>query len=289
MMQMPQMMPRSNSNMSMGMGGMMPPMPPMGMPGMMNPMGMDQQTQMMQMMQMQQQMMQSIMQMQSGQPSNMNFQPSPSMQSLGNGFLNPNAAQRPMSSSVPGSPNVGVNNAGRSMTMMQPPPQWGDNGAAHGRSNTMGSNSRPMGYAGSVYNFNLSAPTPTPGYTPSIAPSERSNVGMPSRYRPVSTMEANGANSRSQTMGSNMDAVRQSAVGPSHLGGASSAPKSTIRVIDKPKGTPKSPTPRHSADDEDDDEGWAQLRAKREARKTKRMTTSQRTEPALSELYANVE
>ncbi|KAL1304955.1 hypothetical protein AAFC00_003865 [Neodothiora populina] len=289
MMNMPPAMPRSNSMMNVmppQMGGMMPGMP-MGMPGM-APMGMDTQQQMVQMMAMQQQMMQSIIQMQAGQMhagQPPNFSPSPSMQSLGNGFLNPGGMPRPMSTpaNAPGTPN-----AGRSMSMLQPPPQWGGDGNAHGRSNTMGSNAPPLGYAGSVYNFNLSAPAP--GYTPSIAPSERSNVGMPSRYRPVSTMEANVGNGRSHTMTSGMDAVRQGAISPSPLAAAPQAPKSTIRVIDKPKGTPRSPPSRHSADDEDDDAAWAELRKKREARKTKKGTmTSKTPEPALSELYTTME
>lgn len=277
MMQGPGMMPRSNSMMSMvqpPMGGFMPPMSPMGMPGMMNPMGMDTQQQMIQMMQMQQHMMQSIIQMQAGQPPNM--PPMPQSPSMNNGFLNPNGPQRPMSMAQAGP------NAGRSMSMMQAPPQWNGNDDGHGRSNTMGSSARPLGYAGSVYNFNLSAPAP--GYTPSIAPSERSNVGMPSRYRPVSTMEANGANSRTQTMTSNMDNARKIAATPPPFI-AQPPPKSTIRVIEKPKGAPKSPPRRNSADDEDDDEGWAQMRQKREARRTK----MKGPESTLSELYTTME
>ncbi|KAF1355380.1 hypothetical protein BDV97DRAFT_103735 [Delphinella strobiligena] len=169
MLQGPVMMPRSNSMMSVvqpPMGGFMPPVSPMGMPGMMNPMGMDTQQQMIQMMQMQQHMMQSIIQMQAGQSPNM--PPMSQSPSMNNGFLNPNGPQRPMPMAQAGP------NAGRTMSMMQPPPQWNGNADGHGRSNTMGSNARPLGYAGSVYNFNLSAPAP--GYTPSIAPSERSNV-----------------------------------------------------------------------------------------------------------------
>lgn len=270
------MMPRSGSMMSMG-----GPMSPMGMPGM-NPM--DNQAQMLQMMQMQQQMMQSIIQLQSGQTMNPNFRPSASMQSLGNGYLNPNSAQRPVSG-FGGSTNSHASNAGRSSTMVQPPPQW-QNNAANGRSSTMTGTDRPFGYAGSVYDYSLSSPAP--GYTHSIAPSERSNVGMPSRYRPVSIVEANG---RTQTMVSNMDTTRQHASRPSSLAVPRALSKSTIRVVDKPKGMPKNPSARHSVeDDEDDEEGWAQLRAKREARKSRRVTDMQKeAEPSLSELYTTVE
>ena len=283
-MQMPSMMPRSNSMMSMmqpQMGGVhmqqmpsmhqMPPMP------MMSPMAMDSQQQMFQMMQMQQQMMQSIMQMQAGQPPSFTLQQS---QSMGNGFLDPNGngSQRPMSMA-----SQGPSNAGRTMSMMQAPPQWNGN-SAHGRANTMSNQPRPMGYAGSVYNYNLSAPAP--GYTPSIAPSERSNIGMPSRYRPVSTTEANGGDARTQTMNSNMDSyARQNSSTPSLLGVNSQVPKSTIRVIDKPKGTPKSSTPRSAVEDEDEDEGWAAMRKKREARKKRGPSQAVEAHPALSELY----
>lgn len=274
----PSMMPRT-----MSMGMMSPPQMGSFMPPMMSPMAMDQSQQMMQMMQMQQQMMQSIIQMQAGQAPNFALPQSQSQQSLGNGFLNPNMAQRPVSMAsnvnTPGRPN----NTGRSMTMNLPPPQWNDN-SAQGRSNTMGSTGRQMGYAGSVYNFNLSAPAP--GYTPSIAPSERSNVGMPSRYRPVSTMEANGAGSRTQTMNSSMGQYMMPEAAPA----AAQAPKSTIRVIDKPKGTPRSPPARGGAEEEDEDEGWAQMRQKREARKRRgTMQQNAPTPPALSELYTSVE
>ena len=277
--QMPPAMPRSSSMMSVmqpQMGGFMPQMQPM-----MSPMQMDSQQQMIQMMQMQQQMMQSLMQMQAGQQPSFQLPQSQSQQTLGNGFLSPSSAQRPMSMASNFQPS---SNAGRSMSMMQAPPQWND-GANHGRSNTMGSDARPMGYAGSVYNYNLSATAP--GYTPSIAPSERSNVGMPSRYRPVSTLEANGGSTRSQTMTSNMDAyATQNSSSPSLLGPNPQAPKSTIRVIDKPKGT-KVPPARSNAEEEDEDEGWAAMRKKRADRKKK--NTLQHKEPALSELYTNME
>lgn len=49
---------------------------------------------------------------------------------------------------------------------------------------------QPNGRAMSMANFNLPAmgnlPPFAPGYAPSVAPSERSNIGQPSRYKPVS-------------------------------------------------------------------------------------------------------
>lgn len=69
-------------------------------------------------------------------------------------------------------------------------------------------------------------------------------------------------------------------------GAANQGSKNTIRVIDKPKGTPKSANPRSAAEDEDEDEGWAQMRQKREARKRRGTMQSRAPEPAL---YTNVE
>jgi len=78
------------------------------------------------------------------------------------------------------------------------------------------------------------------GYTPSIAPSERSNVGLPSRYRPVSHQPGppGGARSATFTSATAQDWTRKSA-GPSHLKNAS------------------------TDEDEDDESGWEALRKRR--------------------------
>lgn len=269
MQQMP-MMPRSNSMMSMmgpQMGGYMGGMPPMMSPG-----EMQTQQQMMQMMAMQQQMMQQMMAMQNGMPQ---FNP-PQMPGQP-GFLNPpNSGARPMSMH---------SNAGRTMSMMNPPAQWNEN-AQQQRANTM-TNAQPLGYAGSVYDFSLGG-TPQ-GYSASIAPSERSNVGMPSRYRPV-TAEGIGSNSRTQTMTSEgtAQAFSKHNASTASLSGPNAAQKSTIRVIDKPKGTPKVQETR--VEDEDEDAGWAQMRKKKEERK-RRNTQNQamKNSQALGELYQSFE
>lgn len=85
------------------------------------------------------------------------------------------------------------------------------------------------------------------GYTPSIAPSERSNVGLPGRYRPVS--QASGA------MGHQRSASMSGSI--SQADDAKS--KSTIRVLGNAK---------TGSEDDDDDEGWAAMRAKREQKKS---------------------
>ncbi|KAK4197489.1 hypothetical protein QBC40DRAFT_285439 [Triangularia verruculosa] len=83
------------------------------------------------------------------------------------------------------------------------------------------------------------------GYAPSIAPSERSNIGLPGRYRPVSHVPAPHV-----------------PVAPGHLrksttmSGAITQP--TISVTKSGSGS----------DDDDDEEGWAAMKAKREKKKS---------------------
>lgn len=95
--------------------------------------------------------------------------------------------------------------------------------------------------------------SPPQGYTQSIAPSERSNVGLPGRYRPVS--QASGS-----LAGQPMHQRSTSASGTlvlSQTDGNKS--RSTIRVVAKPK---------IEADD-DDEEGWEAMRAKRDQKKSR--------------------
>ncbi|KAI0538227.1 hypothetical protein GGR58DRAFT_311161 [Xylaria digitata] len=80
------------------------------------------------------------------------------------------------------------------------------------------------------------------GYAPSIAPSERSNIGLPGRYRPVSSI---GFDKSSRT---------------STMGGAIPTVHSNLQTETKAS-PPKD-------DDDDDDEGWAAMKAKREKKKS---------------------
>ncbi|KAI0203961.1 hypothetical protein F4808DRAFT_457665 [Astrocystis sublimbata] len=82
------------------------------------------------------------------------------------------------------------------------------------------------------------------GYAPSIAPSERSNIGLPGRYRPVSSMgfEKSG---RTSTMGAIIPPVHS-------------------KLQAESKVTPVA----KDDDDDDDDEGWAAMKAKREQKKS---------------------
>jgi len=92
---------------------------------------------------------------------------------------------------------------------------------------------------------------PGAGYSPSIAPSERSNVGLPGRYRPVS--QASGAfGGQHQRAASISGALSLSQ--PEDL-----KSRSSIKPSAKPK---------VDADD-DDEEGWEAMRAQRENKKSR--------------------
>jgi hypothetical protein len=273
---MPVPMPRT---MSMGnlpppsiYGGQgMPPMPQMPQMPQMMP-GQDSNAQMQQFMQMQMQFMQNMMAM---QQQNMGQAPPMQMPQPGNGFLSP-APSRPMSMASQAPPNQ------RSMTMMGPPPTWNQ----QAQQNRPGSSFQH--YAPSVQNLQAG---PGAGYTPSIAPSERSNIGMPSRYRPVSTMNADGGAmmsggaGRSQSMTSSMTLQAFTTPAPEEQ-----ARNGTIRVIDKPKGAPRI-VARAVEPEEDEDQGWSEMAKKRSERKWKwgRSKKEQPREEGLGDLYQNVE
>ncbi|PNS17707.1 Protein byr4 [Sphaceloma murrayae] len=311
----------------MGMGGFypnngnLPGMPPMSPAEQANA---SAQQQMAQLMQMQTQMMQQMMAMQAGQmtgqmPSPMALpypMPSSSMQSLQNhnGFLQTpphmngiigmngmtgmNGMQgmngnRPISTVSTRPPSLA--GQGRSMTMMHPPSNWGGENL-QGRSNTM--TGRPQGgYAGSVYGLNPNQGGPRAGYQPSIAPSERSNIGMPSRYRPVSIMDGGIPNNNNERRAKTMTAtsfnphslppIPRSLSPFAHTNGNTTAqkPKTTIRIIDKLKGTKSNVQRQEKHDDDDDDAGWARLAKKREAMRQKRANKSQSNDAAIADLY----
>jgi hypothetical protein len=73
-------------------------------------------------------------------------------------------------------------------------------------------------------------------------------------------------------------------------------PKSTIRVIDKAKGAPKSGLGRPAAaqQDEDEDDGWAEMKKKREEKKKSRWTLGRKSKnnevgEELGELYQSMD
>jgi hypothetical protein len=295
--QMPRAMSMTSNINPMGMmGGMNPGMMPgmMGMPpamaGQMDPTN----PQVQQYMQMQMQFMQSMMTMQQQQmgmqqPMMQNMMP---QQQYPQSLLAVPGQQRPNSTffdsnSGGASRPTSMLSAGRAMTMTAPPVGWNAAPAVRPNSAYMMSG----GSGASIMNGG----GPGPGYTPSIAPSERSNIGLPGRYRPVSSMNIQdpGAvnSSRASVMGvptgrsqsftasSMLNFPMQQQQAQQHLQQQQKfqqqqqfqqplvqAPpqveKPTIRAIDKPKGFRASfmPSSRSSAaakaaNNDDDDDG----------------------------------
>ncbi|KAK6614029.1 hypothetical protein H4I96_00350 [Botrytis cinerea] len=137
--------------------------------------------------------------------------------------------QRPSSQQLPTSnsgPNLRPGSAQRTMSMLEP-------------------GGMPWLQQQNGQGFGPSAHAQGNGYAPSIAPSERSNVGLPGRYRPVSQIPVTDPKARTTTM--------SGAIG----GGWDSKHVSTIKTVQ-----------RVDNDDEDDEEGWAEMKKKREQKKS---------------------
>ena len=266
---------RGSPNAQAGWGQALPQGMPhtMGMPAPMTP-GDEAQIQMSQqmtqMMQMQMQWMQQMQQMmtngvqppmmpgqppfppqhmQQGMPAGPNFlspQPSPHM-SMASGMLTPGSMPRPMSHSAPGSP-AAVQNQQRAMSMMNPSlaPGWQTRKSA----------------APSMLNGAL-GPQGSQSYAPSIAPSERSTVGMPSRYRPVSIPPIDEGSRPGSSMG-------MSVAGGERRAGAQ---KSTLNLVKK------------APSDDDDDEGWEEMKAKREQKKSGWRFKKEKKDDGLQGIY----
>lgn len=141
-------------------------------------------------------------------------------------------------------------NTGVRASFLGPPTIDSARGDVHGRTMSMVQPSSSSwlqppppqnpGYAGSIRGQ---------GYAPSVAPSERSNVGLPGRYRPVSHMPA-------------------AATTPDHGRTKSfmSGALSTLKKTPKADASRNSPTKEDA--DEDDEEGWAAMKAKRDKKKS---------------------
>lgn len=116
------------------------------------------------------------------------------------------------------------------------------------------------------------------GYAPSIAPSERSNVGMASRYRPVSTIGLELPVNRSSTFTAsskpwNNENQRPPSFAPSPNQAADRKSTSVATVTVRPVNTHaqesaagKSNT--GGASDDEEGEGWAEMMKKREKKKS---------------------
>jgi hypothetical protein len=231
MSQMP-MMNGMNPMMPM-MGGQMPMMGmgmnPMGYP---MPQGNDYMAQMQQFQQMQQMlaMQQMQLQMMHQQPQQ---QPDPRM----------SMANDPrMSMAMPSTNNYAASTMGGSSFLNVP------NGANRPMSFFGGNQQQPQQRA-------MSFMGPSPGYTPSIAPSERSNIGLSARYRPVVNHSDATSNGTSMTLQAS--------------GGAQNRPGAgAIKGILKKAG---SPGPQVNAEDEED---WGRMAARKNNSKGKENSSS---------------
>ncbi|KAI9704245.1 MAG: hypothetical protein M1836_007106 [Candelina mexicana] len=231
-------MPQQMSGMGMGMPGM-PGMPPMMTPG--DHAQMQMSRQMGQMMQMQMQFMQQMMQMQGAQ-NGPPMQHQPQQHMMNNFLAPPGQMLRPTtmgSHSAPTTPGQPPQLNPRAMSMLDPATaQWNQQ-----RFTT-------PGYAASGH---LQIPGHQ-GYASSIAPSERSNVGMPPRYRPVSTSPVTGSHNAPGMTSTMMSGGLQD-------WSEKQGSQTTVRAVSPKKAN-------GAGSDDDDEEGWEQMKQKREMKKS---------------------
>lgn len=213
-----------------GMPGMMPPMmqPPMLSAGDQAQLQMTQQ--MSQFMQMQMQFMQMMAQNQNGGVPQQQQQLQPPFQQpygglMGNQSMVDISSRNSMVGEQTLEPRRGDYGSMRTMSMVQP-------------------SSAPMahpGYAGSIRSS-------VHGYTPSIAPSERSNIGLPNRYRPVSQAVGPPAlgHIQSQSFSGALSVL------------ADTKNRTSMRIVNKSS----------ASDDEDDEEGWEAMKNKRDKKRS---------------------
>lgn len=141
-------------------------------------------------------------------------------------------------------------------------------GFSHQRAMSMMDNNAAPWLQPNVQRNTMFAPSihvPGNQYTPSIAPSERSNVGLPGRYRPVSTHPGMDNRSRTATMSGALQDWsdgKQSSV--------------TVKAVKKTE----------NVSDEDDEEGWAAMKQKREKKKSK--WRSKKNESGLNDIVGYV-
>ncbi|KAL9616910.1 MAG: hypothetical protein Q9160_008258 [Pyrenula sp. 1 TL-2023] len=229
-----------------GLPGMPGPNPQMvrsqtagAVPGMGQPYGDQAQIQMsqqmQQMMQMQMQWMQQMMQMQGFQPG----QPQMPMAGADQPAMSQDPSQRPMSAHP-----SGLRNSGRTMSSLEPSMARWDRGSH-------------LGPAGQ-------------NYAASIAPTERSNIGMASRYRPVSTMNspsmarASTFTSSSFQPWNNRDSLLKE------------SPVSTIRPVAVSK---------TGGSDDEDDQAWAEMKRKKDKKRSTWKNKKGHNQSALQDLY----
>ncbi|KAL4781164.1 hypothetical protein BJX76DRAFT_23719 [Aspergillus varians] len=108
------------------------------------------------------------------------------------------------------------------------------------------------------------------GYAPSIAPSERSNVGLAPRYRPVSTVpaEAESTSFLPSSKPWNDENRRSTFLAPSANVNPANTTVRPVSSYGRTTTAPSKLTSQAQPDDEDEDEGWAEMMKKREKKRT---------------------
>ena len=174
---------------------------------------------------------------------------------------------RPLSHSAPGSPAAVLQGPRSQSVLGSGPMPWG------------GHPERRGSYAPSMMSGPLGG-GPGPGYPPSIAPSERSNIGMPSRYRPVSIAPSALGDEGHLGPARPGSVVSTSVAAPPLRRPASrqlSVPHSSRPVSRLSGGSSsaatKKPPPQQS--DSDEEEGWEEMKAQREAKRRERLGKKQ--------------
>ena len=235
---------------------MLPGMPPMMSPGEQATVQMSEQ--MSQMMQMQMQWMQQMQQMMTSGMQSGSIPPQQQQTMMTNAGMVAPPGNIPRSVSTDPRPSSGSpaelqEKQQRAMSMMGPASAAGWQPQNRNRSSVV-----PSLMSGALGG-------PDSGYTASMAPSERSNVGMPSRYRPVSLAPADEHAQRAasrvytSTSGTLPPGVSGRNSGQSTPGDRQS--KLSLRPVFQ------TPPSKSTASDDDDEEGWEEMRKRREKKK----------------------
>lgn len=243
---------------------MYPSMPTQQMGGMMAPQDqaqMQMNAQMQQFMQMQMQFMQMMaangqggQQMPGGQPMGMPGMMGPGgMPMPGMGMGNPDMMRHSFvdNGSVMDLPMPGRPDHTRTMSLVQP------SSASWVQPPPM-----PTGYAPSIRIQGINGGA----YAPSIAPSERSNIGLPGRYRPVSQMPGAPVDPQLHMRKSSTMSGALGAQGWDHTRKSSS--KSPTSPLGSIAGyNQQAPVKKVAEDDDDDEQAWEAMKEKREKKK----------------------
>ncbi|KAM0322852.1 hypothetical protein ACHAQA_009193 [Verticillium albo-atrum] len=145
-------------------------------------------------------------------------------------------------------PQMGLDPRMRTMSMVQPSSDsWIQPGAG--------------GYAPSIHAQGA-------GYAPSIAPSERSNIGLPGRYRPVSHAPQVPAHGQGQGSVYDFQAPNRTSTMSGAISGWDQSTMKALQGKTPSPPLPKTNTVRKVEEDDDEEEGWEAMKAKREKKRS---------------------